>query len=536
MRGENRKKRAISFRHWAHHSGRTVIVACAGWALAASAALAQGNPIAPPPGLGQVPQGAGTCSVEKSCADLAPLMIESAEGASALEENLRTLTDSIGGRVTGSPAAERAVAWGLGAMRKAGVDSVHVEKFRVAAGWSEGRTQVEVLAPGPFPVRLVSAGWSPPTPTGGLKADIVDVGKGDEADFAKAGAALKGAIALVRSAPLVTWDDLDHEYDAQPGIIRRAHDAGAAAIFWMSSRPNLLLYRHTVTPDGHIESLPQAIVAREDAQRIARFLAAGQTVRVHFEMPNRVTGPVESENVVGEIRGREKPDEFVVLGAHLDSWDLGTGALDNGCNAALVIDAARVIHQSGNIPRRSIRFVLFTGEEEGELGSRAYAHAHRAELDKMIAAVIFDSGVGRVTGFDVDGRKDFLPQLSEALEPLKAIGPMTYTFDAAGDTDDMDFMLEGVPALVANQDEANYMLNYHAASDTFDKVDFGELKKNVAVAAITAYALADAPVRLGHRQSRAEIEQVLKDTGLGKSMREQGSWPAWESGERGRQP
>jgi carboxypeptidase Q len=186
--------------------------------------------------------------------------------------------------------------------------------------------------------------------------------------------------------------------------------------------------------------------------------------------------------------------------------------------------------------RRSIRFVLFTGEEEGELGSRAYAHAHRAELDKMIAAVIFDSGVGRVTGFDVDGRKDFLPQLSEALEPLKAIGPMTYTFDAAGDTDDMDFMLEGVPALVANQDEANYMLNYHAASDTFDKVDFGELKKNVAVAAITAYALADAPVRLGHRQSRAEIEQVLKDTGLGKSMREQGSWPAWESGERGRQP
>jgi Zn-dependent M28 family amino/carboxypeptidase len=304
----------------------------------------------------------------------------------------------------------------------------------------------------------------------------------------------------------------------------------------MSSRPNLLLYRHTVTPDGRIEALPQAIVAREDAQRIARFLAAGQTVRVHFEMPNRVTGPMESENVVGEIRGREKPDEFVLLGAHLDSWDLGTGALDNGCNAALVIDAARVIHQSGNIPRRSIRFVLFTGEEEGELGSRAYAHAHRAEFDKMIAAVIFDSGVGRVTGFDVDGRKDFLPQLSEALEPLKAIGPMTYTFDSAGDTDDLDFMLEGVPALVANQDEANYMLNYHAASDTFDKVDFGELKKNVAVAAITAYALADAPARLGHRQSRAEIEQVLKDTGLDQSMRDQGSWPAWESGERGRQP
>ena len=311
---------------------------------------------------------------------------------------------------------------------------------------------------------------------------------------------------------------------------------GAAAIFWMSTRPNLLLYRHTTTPDGRIEALPQAIVAREDAERMARFLAAGRKVRVHFEMPNHVTGPVESENVVGEIRGHEKPDEFVLLGAHLDSWDLGTGALDNGCNAAMVIDAARVIHQSGNLPRRSIRFVLFTGEEEGQLGSRAYAHAHRAELDRMIAAVIFDSGVGRVTGFNVDGRKDYLPQLRDALEPLKAIGPMDYTFDAAGDTDDLDFMLEGVPALVANQDVANYMINYHAASDTFDKVDFTELKKNVAIAAITAYALADRPLRLGHRQSRAEVEQVLKDTGLEETLKSEGSWPAWEKGERGRQP
>jgi carboxypeptidase Q len=512
------------------------LVAFAGLALIAEMALAQGNPITPPAGFGQVPEGAGTCSVEKSCADLAPQMIQSAEGPSPLEDNLRTLTGSIGGRVTGSPAAARAVSWGVEAMRKAGVDAVHTEKFTVAAGWSEGRTRVEVLAPAAFAVRLVSAGWSPPTPDGGVTADIVDVGKGDQAEFAKAGAAAKGAILLVHSMPLVTWDDLDREYDHQPGIIQRARDAGAAAIFWMSTRPNLLLYRHTVTPDGRIEALPQAIVAREDAGRIARLLATGQTVRVHFEMPNRVTGPVESENVVGEIRGREKPEEFVLLGAHLDSWDLGTGALDNGCNAALVIDAARVIHQSGNIPRRSIRFVLFTGEEEGELGSRAYAHAHRAELDKMTAAVIFDSGAGRVTGFDVDGRKDFLPQLREALEPLKAVAPMEFTFRPAGDTDDLDFLLEGVPALVANQDEANYLLNYHAASDTFDKVDFAELKKNVAVATITAYALADAPARLAHRQSRAEIEQMLKDTGLEDSLKDEGAWPAWERGERGRQP
>ncbi len=499
-------------------------------------ALAQDTPISPPPGFGQVPQGTGACSVEKSCSDLAPLMIQSALGPSPLEENLRTLTDSIGGRITGSPAAGRAVAWAVEALRRAGVDEVHTERFTVAAGWSEGQTRLEVLSPAPFPVRLVSGGWSPPTPAGGIAADIVDVGTGDEAAFSKAGAAAKAAILLVHSTPLVTWDDLDREYDVQPGIIERARKAGSVAIFWMSTRPSLLLYRHTVTSDGRIEALPQAIVAREDAERIARFLAAGQKVRVHFEMPNRVSGPVESENVVGEIRGREKPDEFVLLGAHLDSWDLGTGALDNGCNVAMVIDAARLIHASGNIPRRSIRFVLFTGEEQGELGSRAYAHAHRAELDRMVAAIIYDSGVGRVTGYSLGGRKDLLEGALETLVPLKSLGPMEYTFDAEGDTDDLDFLLEGVPTLVANQDVANYMLNYHAASDTFDKVDISELKRSVAISAVTAYALADAATRIGHRQTRAEVEQLLKDSGLEDTLKSEGAWPEWEKGERGRQP
>jgi len=502
----------------------------------ASTACGQTPPINPPPGFGQVPQGTGACSVEKSCADLAPQMIRSAEGPSPLDENLRTLTDSIGGRVTGSPAAGRAAAWAVEALRRAGVDEVHTEKFTVAAGWSEGQTRLEVLSPAPFPVRLVSGGWSPPTPVGGITADIVDVEAGDESGFAKAGAAVKGAILLVHSTPLVTWDDLDREYDVQPGIIERARKAGAAAIFWMSTRPNLLLYRHTTTPEGRIEALPQAIVAREDAGRIARFLEAGQKVRVRFEMPNQVTGPVESENVVGEIRGREKAGEFVLLGAHLDSWDLGTGALDNGCNAAMVIDAARVIHASGNIPRRSIRFVLFTGEEEGELGSRAYAHAHRAELDHMVAAIIYDAGVGRVTGYSLGGRKDLLAGVREALEPLKSVGPMEFTFDAPGDTDDLDFVLEGVPALVANQEPANYMLNYHAASDTFDKVDFVELKRNEAIATVTAYALADASARIGRRQTRAEVEQLLKESGLEESLKKEGAWAAWEKGERGRQP
>ena len=474
--------------------------------------------------------------MEKSCAELAPQMIRSALGPSPLEENLRYLTDTIGGRVTGTPAADRAADWAVQAFRNADVDEVHTEKFTIPVGWTEGHTHLEVLTPVSFPVRLVSIGWSPAIAEGGITTDVVDAGMGNEAGFKKAGATADGAIVLIHSKFLVTWDDLTNEYSIGPAIIARAMKAGAVGVLWMSSRPNLLLYRHTLAVNGELEKLPQAVVAREDAERMARFLAAGQTLRVHWEMPNHITGPVDSENVVAEIRGREMPDEFVLLGAHLDSWDLGTGALDNGCNSAMVIDAARVIHASGTIPRRSIRFVLFTGEEQGLLGSAAYAHSHRGELDRMIAAVIFDSGDGKVTGYSLGGRKDIVEPLRKALEPVASLGVKDFTLDASMDTDNFDFLIEGVPTLVANQEPANYMLNYHAASDTFDKVDIAQLKQQVAISAVTVFALADAEQRVGTRQSRAEIEQLLRDTGLGEGMKEAGFWPLWETSERGRQP
>ena len=504
--------------------------------LLAGTAAAQIPPIKPAPLSQQVPQGSGACSVQKSCAELAPTMIQSALGPSPLEENLRYLSDTIGGRVTGTSSADRAADWAVQAFRHAGVDDVHTEKFTVPVGWSEGHTQLEILSPAPFPVRLVSIGWSPAIPEGGINADVVDAGMGDDAGFAKAGATVKDAIVLIHSNFLVTWGDLDNEYTIGPAIIDRALKAGAVAVLWMSSRPNLLLYRHTLAVNGELEKLPQAVVAREDAERMARFLAAGQNVRAHFEMPNRVTGPVDSENVVAEIRGREKPDEFVVLGAHLDSWDLGTGALDNGCNVAMVIDAARVIHASGTVPRRSIRFILFTGEEQGLLGSAAYTHTHQTELDNMVAAIIFDSGNGKVTGYALGGRKDILAPVRTALEPIASLGVKDFTMDAAMDTDNFDFLLEGVPTLVANQDPANYMLNYHAASDTFDKVDITELKRHAGIAAVTAFALADAEQRIGPRQSRAETEQLLQETGLDKEMKEAGFWSLWEKGVRGREP
>src|SRR5271156_1664543 len=218
-----------------------------GLLLICSSASAQISSVPPAPLSKHPPSGEGVCSIHTSCADLAPAMIQSALGPSPLEDNLRTLTDVIGGRVTGSPAAASAVRWAVEAFRRAGVEDVHTEKFTISVGWSEGHTRVEVLSPEPFPVRLVSIAWSPATPDGGITADVVDVGAGDEAAFAKAGASAKGAILLVHSKVLVTWDDLGHEYSIASPIADRASAAGAAAIFWMSSRPNLLLYRHTVT-------------------------------------------------------------------------------------------------------------------------------------------------------------------------------------------------------------------------------------------------------------------------------------------------
>ena len=276
------------------------------------------------------------------------------------------------------------------------------------------------------------------------------------------------------------------------------------------------------------------IVAREDAGRMSRLLASGQTLYADLSIPNQIGGPVESANVIAELDGSEKPGEFVVLGAHLDSWDLGTGALDNGCSAALVIDSLRAIKAAGLRPRRSIRFVLFSGEEQGLLGSRAYVTAHRAEMDNIVAMLAFDDGTGRMTGFALGGRKDIAEAVKNLIAPLKRFQATSLRFDAYSDTDHFDFLLEGVPTLYAYQVEANYLMNYHAMSDTFDKVDIADLKRLVAESTVATFAIADAPGRLGPRLHRAQVEKMLHQSHLDESMKLSGAWAEWESGKRGR--
>jgi carboxypeptidase Q len=451
---------------------------------------------------------------------------------SPLETNLQRLTDEIGGRVPGTLAMRKAVDWGVAAFKAAGADSVHTENFTLQASWAEGFTRMSISAPEQFDVRVVSMAWAPAL-AAHQDVPVIDVGDGKVEDFNKAGN-VSGALLLVHSQEMAKWDDLFAEYLRAPGIILRAMQGKALAIAFQSTRPHDLLYRHTDSSQGEITGIPVVLVAREDGARMARLLASGQKLRADLAIPNRIGGPITAANVVAEVKGGEKPNEFVILGAHIDSWELGTGALDNGCNAVLVIDALRAIKTAGLRPRRSIRFILFSGEEEGLIGSHAYAIAHRAELDKAAGVVIFDSGTGRVTGFSLGGRKDVAAAANIVVAPLKQFDAARLLTTAEWGTDHFDFMLEGVPTFLAEQEEANYLINYHAMSDTLDKVDLAQLKKHVAEAAALTFGIAYVPERLGARLHHAQIEQTMHETHLDELMKTFGMWQAWQEGKWGR--
>jgi Iap family predicted aminopeptidase len=308
-------------------------------------------------------------------------------------------------------------------------------------------------------------------------------------------------------------------------------------VLWTSTREHGVLYRHMHGEHGELSAIPEAMLNREDALRLARAIAAGAQIRARLAMPNRTGGPVEVENVIAEIRGTDKAGEVVMLGAHLDSWELGTGALDNGCDAALVIEVARAIHAAGLRPRRTLRFALWNAEEQGMLGSWAYARAHRgADLDRVVAYMNFDGGVGRVTGYSTGGREELVAELEEILRPVGSWGMNQHTTDATSGSDHVDFLLEGVPTLDVGQEEGNYIVNYHASSDTLDKVDFLALKIQTAYAAVTMMGIANREQRFAPRKSRAEVEALIRKTGFDTYMKRNGMWPQWEKGERGRQP
>jgi len=454
-------------------------------------------------------------------------------GPTPFLDDLRELCDGIGGRPTGSSACERAVDWSLGRFRDAGADSAWTETYTVPASWEGGLDYAECLSPAQFRIRVASAPATVPTPHGKpLEASLVNAGDGSADAFAALGERARGAIALVLSPEMKTETDLFAEYTRDGTMLAAAERAGVAALLIQSSQPRLLLYRHPMGLGGDSIALPTAIVARVHASRLA-WLADHGEVKVHVDLPSRLGGPFQARNVVAEIRGREKPDEIVLIGAHLDSWDLGTGAEDDGVNAMMIVEIARAFKALGLAPRRTVRFALFTGEEQGMLGSEAYVIRHAAEMGRHVAMIAFDTGSGRISGFYLNGREDLRRPVDQALAPVGSLQVTSHTLEAIDGTDNFDFLISGIPNLVAVQEWAPYLPNYHTESDVYDVVDGRQAKINAAVAAVLLWGLAESPNRPAPRQTRSEVEKLLHDTKLEDQMKGLGQWQEFVSGRRG---
>jgi hypothetical protein len=269
---------------------------------------------------------------------------------------------------------------------------------------------------------------------------------------------------------------------------------------------------------------------------LAAFRAAG--LEAHAEeniapVPGQEGATPVQETVIAEFRGREKPEEWILLGARLDPQSPDT--VNMACNAALVIEAARDIQLTGIRPRRSIRFVLFIGSDKNMLGSWAYVRAHRNELDRARAAIFFLGGAHRMNGYMLSGRRDIEAGLREAMKPIESWGVGNNAFGASIYTSDFDFLLEGVPTAIANEG-VRFPRRLPIFSDALDHLDIQELKRNAAIAAVTVFGIAERAEPIGPRQSRGEIESLLNTTDLGEQMKLAGLWPPWESGQRGRLP
>ncbi len=453
-------------------------------------------------------------------------------GDTPVIDDLRELTDSIGGRVTGTPQNEAAVEWALAKFASAEV-SARGEVFGMPAQWQEESVSARISGDVEMMPSVIAKPFSNGT-SGPLRARLADGGDGTEADFKRLGAAANGAWVIVATPVLddsVGLAGLFAEYGASSATDQLAGDAGAAGLIYMSSRPKNLLYRLPAL--ATVNLFPILLMEREHAQRTLRLLRDGASLDLEAELTVDAGYSYRATNVIAEIRGTELPDEIVLMGAHLDSHDLGTGALDNGANVAMLIDIARQITRLGLKPRRTIRFALWNGEEQGLVGSWKYTEQHEAELGNHVVAASFDIGTGRITGFFTGGHAELIPEVDVHLAPVAGLGPFTQVNAALVGTDNFDFMIEGVPNLIAAQRDANYASNYHAESDTFDKVDQRQLKLNSAIAAAVTWGFANSTARLP-RLGHAQIAELIEQHDIEQAMRDFGVWDDWAAGERGR--
>jgi carboxypeptidase Q len=405
---------------------------------------------------------------------------------------LAVLTDSIGNRLSGSPQLDRAIAWALTEMTRDGLENVHTEKVMVPK-WVRGAESADIVRPSRQPLAMLGLGDSVGTPRGGIEADVAVVHGFEELEAR--GPQLRGKIVLINGA-FTTYDESGRYRRA--GASRAARH-GAVAVLVRSIGPDGLRLPHTGALDyaSGVPRIAAAALASEDADLIDRMVTRGENVVVRLKMDAHTEPDVESANVVGELRGRERPEEIVVVSGHLDSWDVGAGATDDGGGCIVAWEALRIMKKLGLRPRRTVRVVLWTNEENGLRGGLAYRDQHRAELGLHVAMIESDDGVFRPLGFGFIGSDTARRTLAAIASLLTPIGAGDMIRGGGDGADITPSTHEGhIPGLSLEVDSAKYFLIHHTQADTVDKIDPDDMAKCAAAMTVMAYVIADAPERL----------------------------------------
>jgi carboxypeptidase Q len=431
-------------------------------------------------------QESGLAATYRAAADS---LIRAATRDSAAYERLARLVDGFGHRQVGSRSLEAAIDWILSQMKKDGLQNVRGEPVQITH-WVRGTESAVLVKPRLDTLHLLGLGGSVATPTGGITATVLVVSSFDELERRKAEA--RGKIVLF-DVPFTDYEATRRYRTDGPSAAARA---GAVACMIRSVASSSIRSPHTgrTTYDSTVARVPAAALSVEDAMMLRRMQERGEPVVVTLKMAARQLAPVQSRNVVAELVGREKPDEVVVLGGHIDSWDVGQGAVDDAGGSVAAWEAVRLMKQLGLRPRRTVRVVLWTNEENGVEGGRAYRDAHRADLGRHVMAMESDGGVFQPTGFAFVGSDTAAALVREAASLLGSISATALEHVAESPEADIGPLVEeGVPGIGLRVEDSRYFWYHHSQGDTLDKLDPEEVARCVAAMAVMAYVIADLP-------------------------------------------